>query len=155
MTASLPDSHCKLACFDTVVPLITETKKSIISHIIACLHLSFTQALSCQPCQRGCRRPEVFSVMFLLIWSELEGNCNNMLALISCFIFPTISTFWHVSCYALCTHSRSGPTCRLWKRSGVTCWPYSVLKFSPSSNLPQVVSSLRYRLQTFFQGVTE
>lgn len=51
---------------------------------------------------------------------SLNGNCNNMSALITCFIFHAISTVWHVSC---CTRLGSDPTCQQWERSDVTCWP--------------------------------
>lgn len=51
---------------------------------------------------------------------SLNGNCNSMSALITCFIFHAISTVWHVSC---CTRLGSDPTCQQRERSDVTCWP--------------------------------
>lgn len=72
---------------------------------------------------------------FLLSDLGLNGNCNNLSALIACFIFHAISAVWHVSC---CTSLWSHQTCQRRKKK-VWCDLLTVehSRFS-SSNLPQV-----------------
>lgn len=64
----------------------------------------------------------------------LNGNCNNMSALITSFIFHAISAVWHVSC---CTCLWSDQTCQRQERGWCDLLTGERSRFS-SSNLPQV-----------------
>lgn len=65
--------NLKLGMIDMNVMLITEI---INPDLLTWLFLSLSQAPSCQSCQGGCWGPEVFTSMFLLIWSELQQLVN-------------------------------------------------------------------------------